>query len=68
MNTDNMTHTIDSIVKDEVSRINAVEVQGSLEEMIQLDMKLSSQDTREEYAQARGWVQENINGMEIVNL
>lgn len=58
MNTDN-------IVEDEVARINAVAVQGSLEEMIQLDMELYSKDETE-YAEARGWLQTGFNEMEVV--
>jgi|TARA_B110000858_G_scaffold24598_1_gene25068 hypothetical protein len=59
MNTDNR------IVEDEVARINAVTVRGSLEEMIQLDMESYSQDETE-YAEARGWLQTGFNEMEIV--
>jgi hypothetical protein len=68
--------SVENFIADEVSKINATSKQGEQAEMVQLDMNVWAKQNGYEdrtsaisvYAQQRGWLQENINGMEIVNL
>jgi len=71
--------SVEKFIADEVSKINATSRQGEQAEMVQLDMnvwaKQNGYETTDDrtsvisvYAQHQGWLQENINGMEIVNL
>ena len=67
----------DHIIWDEVNRIEAGKTQGEQSIMVQLEMKAwalknnvwhsnSYQDNIEAHAEARGWKQSNVDGMELV--